>query len=586
VSEEADVVRVAVAGGGLAGLTAALRLSQRGYQVTLYDDKPFLGGNAASHDHVHEDVHDGVYHDVYPHMYSNFYLNFWDIVENDLGLRRDESPRTDFEARNSFKFLRPGETQYRELKNAGSLSALWGNLFSGIAPPLDMYLWSYSMLDLLAHDFHKRGILSQSVNGYVRSRPCATERVAALHDFVVMVIWSVHSTGTSVSSYRNFLLQAFGNLSPLLWLLKGSLETKIIQPWEKKLTDLGCKIYKQTRVEQITVDGGRISGMQVVHTDFEGQHHDVLPKGTLRPADPFDYLVLAVPPGPLGELAGIGEPGHRIVDRLPQIAEARRLHSEPIAVLDLYFKRKLKGIPRENVVMGDSDIDLSIIDISQLWPDKDMQDVTVLTLGASDYWALPSGIEEENAYLMIRKLNEYVPDFNPGAYWGDPDPRCDIDWERSHYQSNTDDVIFINQVGSWDWRPETHYRAIPNLFFAGDFCRNTIDMATAEAAVTSGLNAAIALQEEQPVGEPIGFLRPKTYPDGMLRAMKLMMAPSAYAAKWCTTAADAASAASAGKPAETVTNLVFMARLPYVCAADWLETAGAFWEYVFLGGRH
>ena len=138
------------------------------------------------------------------------------------------------------------------------------------------------------------------------------------------------------------------------------------------------------------MEGGRISGMQVVHTDFEGQHHDVMPKGTLRPADPFDYLVLAVPPGPLGELAGIGEPGHRIVDRLPQIAEARRLHSEPIAVLDLYFKRKLKGIPRENVVMGDSDIDLSIIDISQLWADEDMQDVTVLTLGASDYWALPS----------------------------------------------------------------------------------------------------------------------------------------------------------------------------------------------------
>ena len=275
MSEEAGAVRVAVAGGGLAGLTAALRLSQRGYQVTLYDDKPFLGGNAASHDHVHDEVDDGVYHDVYPHMYSNFYLNFWDIVQNDLGLRRDESPRTDFEARNSFKFLRPGETQYRELKNAGSLSALWGNLFSGIAPPLDMYLWSYSMLDLLAHDFHKRGILSQSVNGYVRSRPCATERVAALHDFVVMVIWSVHSTGTSVSSYRNFLLQAFGNLSPLLWLLKGSLETKIIRPWEKKLTDLGCKIHKQTRVEQISVDGGRISGMQVVDTDFEGQHHDV-----------------------------------------------------------------------------------------------------------------------------------------------------------------------------------------------------------------------------------------------------------------------------------------------------------------------
>ena len=42
-------VRVAIAGGGIAGLTAALRLSQRGYQVTLYEEKPWLGGNLGSH---------------------------------------------------------------------------------------------------------------------------------------------------------------------------------------------------------------------------------------------------------------------------------------------------------------------------------------------------------------------------------------------------------------------------------------------------------------------------------------------------------------------------------------------------------
>ena len=165
--QQARAIRVAVAGGGLAGLTAALRLSQRGYEVTLYEDKPFLGGNAASHDHVYNDVEDYVYHDVYPHMYSNFYLNFWDIVLNDLGLRRDESPFSDFAPRNSFKFLRRGEKQYRELKNAGSLTALWGNLFSGVAPPLDIYLWMYSMLDMLAHQFHTRGVLSLSVNGFV-----------------------------------------------------------------------------------------------------------------------------------------------------------------------------------------------------------------------------------------------------------------------------------------------------------------------------------------------------------------------------------------------------------------------------------
>ena len=38
-------------------------------------------------------------------MYSNFYVNFWDIVENDLGMRRDQTAATDFEPRDSFKFL-------------------------------------------------------------------------------------------------------------------------------------------------------------------------------------------------------------------------------------------------------------------------------------------------------------------------------------------------------------------------------------------------------------------------------------------------------------------------------------------------
>src|SRR3954469_19288399 len=104
-------VRVAVVGGGISGLTAALRLSQRGYQVTLYEEKNVLGGNLASHEH------DGsVYYDVYPHLFSNFYVNFWDIVENDLGLRRDRSASSDFAYRESMKFLGLRNHRYMEIR--------------------------------------------------------------------------------------------------------------------------------------------------------------------------------------------------------------------------------------------------------------------------------------------------------------------------------------------------------------------------------------------------------------------------------------------------------------------------------------
>ena len=42
---------VAIVGGGLAGLAAACALSSKGFQVTLFEKRPFLGGRASSYEH-------------------------------------------------------------------------------------------------------------------------------------------------------------------------------------------------------------------------------------------------------------------------------------------------------------------------------------------------------------------------------------------------------------------------------------------------------------------------------------------------------------------------------------------------------
>jgi len=42
---------VAIAGGGLAGLAAACALSDAGFRVTLFEQRPFLGGRASSYEH-------------------------------------------------------------------------------------------------------------------------------------------------------------------------------------------------------------------------------------------------------------------------------------------------------------------------------------------------------------------------------------------------------------------------------------------------------------------------------------------------------------------------------------------------------
>jgi hypothetical protein len=199
----------------------------------------------------------------------------------------------------------------------------------------------------------------------------------------------------------------------------------------------------------------------------------------------------------------------------------------------------------------------------------------------SDYGALPGDDPEENGYRMIRMLHRYVPQFDPGTRWGESP---DIDWTRTHYESNRSNQIFLNQVGSEAWRPNTHYQAVSNLFFAGDLCNNKIDMATIEAAVTSGLNAAIAIQTAQPLGDPIPIRHLPTRSEKEILMLKLWMAPSAYAAKWCSAGADAVTHLATGKPRRLSADVAAMMKLPYAYAVDWLETASSLWSDLWLRG--
>src|SRR3954453_16602685 len=91
--------RVTVAGGGLSGIAAALRLAQRGYEVKIYEQQAQLGGNLASRPSP-----GGVALDVSQHMFLSWYHNFWAMLA-DAGVNRDQA----FTPIDSAKQLRRGE---------------------------------------------------------------------------------------------------------------------------------------------------------------------------------------------------------------------------------------------------------------------------------------------------------------------------------------------------------------------------------------------------------------------------------------------------------------------------------------------
>jgi predicted NAD/FAD-dependent oxidoreductase len=611
---------VAVIGAGLAGLTAALRLAERGYKVTVYEEKPFLGGNFGAHDHTHG-AKERTFHEHSYHMLLQWYHNFFALAA-DIGLDRDR----DFEPRTSFKHLRKNEFPHMiELRSPGSANGLQHNLLSGLQPIPDMFLYSYSLIDLIGQQFDPDRLLDRySVTGFMQSRPYATEGSTALHENTLAKAFASPSYMTSASSYQSFIRYGFRNPEPMLWILKGDSQQAFHEKLRARLESHGCEIKLLRRVVKIDVsapywepaplpghvpvpvpaDDKRV--IRIVHKRVSRDDPDVMdcvlfpadaplvvtssllqPPTVAVPVPSFDvgepeqaedqpdYVVLAVPPSQVASLLLFPAAAEYNVLRVLsgdflEIAKIPRLRGAPMASLDLRFRRKLEGVPKEHVALVDSRFDLSFIDNSQVWPGIE---TTLLNVVASSFSELSQLNPGEAAAMIILELAKFLPF----------DPSKDVDWELSHFQPNVCDALFLNDVGSEQWRP-TAKTPFLNLFFAGDYCRTFVDVVTLEGAVVSGLEAARQLQAQaiadrgwspsDPRARSIGIVVPETTPLESILALKLLLAPHAVAAKWWSWADEQARALQRGdfsgtRAAQDLTAMgAAMVREPYRLAAE------------------
>ena len=552
-------IKVAIVGGGIAGLTAALRLTQSGCKVTVYEKNLTVGGNLGG-----DPDPQGQFHDVYPHMFGDWYNNFWQLV-GELGLSREQ----DFDPRPTCAFLKAGEfPKLKLLTNNGSPATASANLTSGIIPAPDMFLAAYSIIDLLSQNFSGDALVNkQTVNGFMTSRPYVTENMLEMHNIIISNIWAVDSYLTSAFAYQSFAKYQFRRPAPQCWVLKGDAYTKLILPFVKKLESLGCEINTNATVRHVQVSNGKVDRICV--SDNDNIQSDIK----------VDNLILAVPPIRLAQLvmsAETDQPGVRqtggaaaapkagdpIVSVLPNLSELRRIHSEPIPVYDVAFKRRLADIPNYYVSLLDSLFEMTFVDISQATSGAGN---TVLAVAVSDFYRLPDDsvrpvtpvagnaartarkpdvipwasigpsayvlsaqAQETAKFLILQELNRYVP-FKLGEKWGDP--KSDVDWDKSFYHSNEEHPLFINEVGSRDWSPKVWDARLSNLYFAGDYCLNPIDIATVEAGVVSGLQAAQQLARNEGIKAKIEITLPEFYPESAMAVWKIALAPYAAAAK-------------------------------------------------------
>jgi hypothetical protein len=522
--------RVTVAGGGLAGLTAALRLAERGYEVKLYEQKPWLGGDLASRPAP------GVELDVYPHMYLSWYHNFWRLLEDATGDDRSER----FREVEGVKQLRRDEfPRFTGLTDTYSPRHLLQNLFSGVGPPADMLVFAYAGVDLLAERLNPTMRLDNvSLTGFLQARPYMTEEAAKAFDSFITTVWAIPSYLTSAEDYQTYLGYSMVDHTPPFWLANGSALRQVIGPVTGALEAHGVEVVREVQVSGVSCTDGRVTGIRLQRAEFDEGSDSWRGVGDEQHEE-IDELVLAVPPDALLHLIRAGTRGTRLVEAEPRLAEVSRLRSQRIPIVHLYFNKKLKHIPIEPVGLYDSGLSLAFTDISQTWHGvADFAGRTVLSLSASDPFGLP-GTEDphDDGYAMLVELAEYL-DFDLGGAWGESD---DIDWELTRFEPNSDAELFVNETGTDVWRPPAAFDTIHNVAFAGDFCANRIGMTTIESAVTTGLEAARVIVKRRGVGGPVEIIEPDTASGLGYVWLRYAAAPYAAAAKAWSAGSDWAS---------------------------------------------
>jgi len=120
--------------------------------------------------------------------------------------------------------------------------------------------------------------------------------------------------------------------------------------------------------------------------------------------------------------------------------------------------------------------------------------------------------------LLLKEIGEYLP-ISP----------ADIEsWELN---PNTDVPLFINTIGAWSNRPGTETK-IKNLYVAGDYAKNAIDLACMEGAVSAALEAALQILRYHGETDSLPVAQvPPEWPRAILVFARILMFPAVAVAR-------------------------------------------------------
>lgn len=483
---------IVILGGGVAGLTAAHELVERGFDIEVYEKRSIFGGKARS-----VDVPNSAIGGKKPlpgehgfRFFPAFYRHTFDTMRR---IPYADNPKGVFDnlvTTTESLIARRGDTEISvplELPEIIDdwqevLELLVGNPF-GI-PDEERQFFIDRLLTFLTACEERRSQEYETISWWDFT-DAENKSQAYQQYFAIGVTRSLVAMRAEESSTRSvgriYIQQLLGVAMPWLHvdsILNGPTNDVWIDPWVEYLDQQGVRFFPETSVEAITCTDGHIAEIDVV---ADGSKSVVT----------GDVYVAALPVEIMSDLVT-----DELAKAAPSLEEIDELETAWMNGIQFYLDKDV-SITRSHVIYQGAPWALTSISQHQFW-DTDLSEYGrsevngILSICISD-WTTPGNTVEKPAKecspeeikrevwsQLTNWLNEdetkELKDANVVTWFLDPS----IEFPAPNETTNADPLL-INTVDSLQYRPEA-ITEVPNLFLASDYVRTNTDLASMEAA--------------------------------------------------------------------------------------------------------
>jgi uncharacterized protein with NAD-binding domain and iron-sulfur cluster len=498
-------MRVAILGGGVAGLTAAHELAERGFEVVVLEARDLPGGKARSLPVPGSGA--GGRKDLPAEHGFRFFPGFYQHLPDTMRRIPDGGGTVFDNLTGATRILFAQAGGRNELVAAAhlpesleDLAVLSRFLFDVLTrlgiPPQEHAVLMERLLTLLTSCDERRYEQweLQPWWEYIAAERRSTAFRKWIGEGLTRTLVAARGREISARTGGLILAQIVFDLTRAGGradrVLDAPTNEAWIDPWVAHLRGLGVDLWLDTPVQGITVREGLVSGVTT-------------PAGTVT----ADRYIAALPVEVMRQLAGPPlralEPGFARLDRL-----VTRWMNGVLFYLD-------RDVPLEHghAVFIDSEWALTSISQAQFWKDVDLARYGdgrvkgILSIDVSD-WDTPG---RRTGKIAMRCSREEIR----AEVWGQltdhlndgPTPVLDehhvlawfldpaITFPNPTEAANLEPLL-INTAGSWADRPAVTTR-IPNLLLAADYVRTNTDLATMEAANEAARRAVNAILDRE-----------------------------------------------------------------------------------------